>query len=588
MVKKKSNRELPKNSTTTLRWVSADGSEIPKWTSSVEEIRTNLLVRRGLVSESNVTAFLHPPDPTQFTAADVGIDDIALDDAIARISKALAQKESIVVYADYDADGITAGTIMWETLRDLGAQVMPYIPHRVEEGYGLSQKGIDTIIGLYNPTLIVTVDHGITGAEKVAYAQSHGIDVIVTDHHTKGATLPACTIVHTTELCGAGVSWFVSKELRSRYTPSSGLGDNAGRQNKEHLALAAIGTVADLVPLIGSNRSIVKFGLSALNETKRVGLLALMQEAGLSAGELAVYNISHGLAPRLNAMGRLEHAMDAMRLLCTHQEDKAMLLARKIALTNKDRQQLTVDSALHAKDIVKGRKESGLAKLLFVADESYNQGIIGLIAGKLVEEYYRPSIVLAKGEQISKASARSIPGFNIVEAIRAQSDILIDVGGHPMAAGFTVETKHLAELQLRLESLADKQLTDSMMEKMLRVDGELPLSIATASLWEVLQDFQPFGFGNFEPIFVSRDVRVLQVKSIGKENKHLKLRLGATGTPLTQSQALDAVAFNLGTMAASLQPDTMVDIAYTIDMNAWNGKISLQLKIKDIHVRLID
>lgn len=588
MVKKKSNQELSINSATTLRWVSADGSDIPTWTSTVEEIRTNLLARRGLVGEKQIDAFLHPPDPTQFTAADVGIDDTALDDAVTRISRAISDKESIVVYADYDADGITAGTIMWETLRDLGARVMPYIPHRVEEGYGLSQKGIDSIIELYKPTLIVTVDHGITGAEKVAYAQSQGIDVIVTDHHTKGNTLPSCTIVHTTELCGAGVSWFVAKELRSTYSSGVLAPGNKNRQNREHLALAAIGTVADLVPLIGPNRSIVKYGLSALNETERVGLLALIQEAGLPVGELAVYNISHGLAPRLNAMGRLEHAMDAMRLLCTHQEDKAMLLARKIALTNKDRQQLTVDSALHAKDIVKGRMGSGLPKLLFVADNSYNQGIIGLIAGKLVEEYYRPSIVIARGEHISKASARSISGFNIVEAIRSQSDILIDVGGHPMAAGFTVETKHLAELQLRLESLADKQLTDSMMEKMLRVDSEIPLSVATASLWEALQDFQPFGFGNFEPIFVSRGIRVLQVRSIGKENKHLKLRLGSAGTPLIQAQAVDAVAFNLGALATVLQPDSMVDIAYTVDMNAWNGKTSLQLKIKDIHIRLID
>lgn len=588
MVKKKSNKELPNNSEKTLRWVSTDGADITQWTETLDDIRTNLLIHRGLQNAHQVEVFLHPPDPTQFTASDVGIDGTALDEALTRIRTAIESSESIVVYADYDADGITAGTIMWETLHDLGAQVMPYIPHRVEEGYGLSQKGIDSIIGLYKPTLIVTVDHGITGAEKVAYAQSLGIDVIITDHHTKGATLPECTIVHTPELCGAGVSWFVSKELRRIYKRHIHTRGNTDSQNKEHMALAAIGTVADLVPLIGPNRSIVKYGLSALNETSRVGLLALIQEAGLSPGELAVYNISHGLAPRLNAMGRLEHAMDAMRLLCTSQEDRAMLLARKIALTNKDRQQLTVDSALHAKDIVNGRMGAGLPKLLFVADDSYNQGIIGLIAGKLVEEFYRPSIVIAKGELISKASARSISGFNIVEAIRSQSDILIDVGGHPMAAGFTVETKNLAALQTRLEVLAEKQINSGMMEKKLRVESEIPLSMATTALWELLQDFQPFGFGNFEPIFVSRDVRVLQVRSIGKENKHLKLRLGSAGTPLTQSQALDAVAFNLGSMAAALQPDTMIDIAYTIDMNAWNGKTTLQLKIKDIHVHLID
>lgn len=574
MGKKTASRTIQEPKKKQNRWIIATES-VSATEISLDSLRSSLLLHRGLQSPEQIQEFLHPKNPMDFTPNDVSIDEDSLNQALTRIKKAIQDQESIVVYADYDADGITAGTIMWETLHGLGANVMPYIPHRVEEGYGLSQKGIDSIIELYKPTLIVTVDHGITGSEKVAYAKDHGIDVIVTDHHTKGSTLPDCIIVHTTQLCGAGVSWFVSKEL-------------TGKLNSEHLALAAIGTVADLVPLMGPNRSIVKFGLKALNTTKRVGLLALIEESGYTKGELEVYNISHGLAPRLNAMGRLEHAMDALRLLCTSQEDKAMLLARKIALTNKDRQQITTDSASHAKDIVNGRvEESGLKKLLFVADASYNQGVIGLIAGKLVEEFYRPSIVLAKGETISKASARSIAGFNIVEAIRKQSDILIDVGGHPMAAGFTIETKHLDELQKRLEELANQEITDEMLIKSLRIEHVLPLSMANTQVWELMQEFQPFGFGNFEPQFVSRNVLIDQIRLIGKDNKHLKIRVKDSAAVSSGSGMLDAVAFNFGHMYGELQSYPPVDIAYTVDMNVWNGKSSIQLKIKDIQIRLM-
>lgn len=533
-----------------------------------------LLKNRGLKTKKDIDEFLHPKDPHTLTANDVGIDSKALEHAIQRIRKAIDDKESIVVYADYDADGITAGTIMWETLHRLGAQVMPYIPHRVDEGYGLSNKGIDAVKEQFHPTLIITVDHGITAHEKVAYAKTLGIDVIVTDHHVKPQKLPDCTIVHTTTLCGAGVSWFLAKELLSRQETSD-------KRQEELIALAAIGTIADLVPLIGPNRSITKFGLAVVNKTNRVGLNALIEEAGLTKGKLGTFDISHVLAPRLNAMGRLVHAMDALRLLCTHQEDKAMLLARKLGLTNKERQQLTTDMSAHAKDIVKGRiKDASIKKLLFVAHASYNQGVIGLVAGKLVEEYYRPAIVLSLGETVSKASARSIPGFNIVEAIRAQSDILVDVGGHPMAAGFTVETKNIPELQQRLETFADKELDDEKLKRTLRVDCEISLAEASEALWKLMSDFEPFGFGNSEPVFVSRNVQVDDARLVGADGKHLKLRIKDDKSKVM----IDAIAFGMGEFYGKLRPDTSIAIAYSIDMNVWNGSSKLQLKVKDIQV----
>ncbi|MCX6793599.1 MAG: single-stranded-DNA-specific exonuclease RecJ [Candidatus Gottesmanbacteria bacterium] len=534
-----------------------------KWkivSEKTDDIIQILLSNRGLVAEKDIEQFLHPKHPREFTAKDVGIDPQALKKAIARIRKAVKDKESIVVYADYDADGITAGAILWETIHTMGGIVMPYIPHRVEEGYGLSVKGIDAVRAQYDPSLIITVDHGITAQKHVVYAKSLGIDVIVTDHHVKPDKLPLCTIVHTTKLCGAGISWFVANVLSN---------------NSELLALASIGTIADIVPLTGANRSIVKFGLQELNITKRVGFVALMQEAGLTPGDLSPYDISHVLAPRLNAMGRLVHAMDALRLLCTHRQDKAILLARKLGLTNKERQQLTVDTSLHAKHIVQERIKEGLPKLLFVTHETYNQGVIGLVAGKLVEEYYRPAIVVSRGGVVSKASARSIPGFNIVEAIKSCSDLLVDVGGHPMAAGFTVETKNLTELQTRLERLADKKLTEALLTRELRIDTELPLSAATTELWQKLREFEPFGFGSPEPVFVTRGVTVDDVRVVGADGKHLKLRISS----------FDAIAFGMGNMYSKLKSGVVIDIAYTIDMNIWNGRKSLQLKLRDIMVQ---
>lgn len=532
---------------------------------SVESLLQQLLQNRGVTSQKEINAFLHPPDPSSLTPEDVGIDTSSLKKAISRIEKAIKDKESIVVYADYDADGITAGAIMWEVLWKLGARVMPYIPHRVEEGYGLSEKGIEAVRVQYDPKLIITVDHGITAHEKAAIAKKLGIDVIVTDHHVKPKKLPDCLIVHTTALSGSGVSWFVAKELLASAKLDTQFSP---------LELSAIGTIADLLPLTGVNRSIVKFGLAAIRKTKRVGLNALIAEAGIEKQSLDTFSVSHMLSPRLNAMGRLEHALDALRLLCTKDEAKASLLAQKLGITNKERQQLTIDTVTHAKNLVP--KE--LKNIIFISDESYNPGVIGLVAGRLVEEFWRPAIVLATSDGFAKASARSIPGFNIVEAIRSCSDLLVDVGGHPMAAGFTVETKNISKLQKKLESIAQKELNEEKLIRTMKIDAEVPLSFVSEKLWSALQMLQPFGFGNYEPIFASRGVKATDVRLIGATRKHLKLKVRAEGS----REPFDAVGFNMSDMYGKLQSDAPIDIAYTVDMNEWNGKRNLQLKIKNI------
>jgi single-stranded-DNA-specific exonuclease len=547
------------------RWTIAATVEEGK--GAIDDIISRILTERGIGTPQEKESFLHPRDPVEFTPADVEIDASGLTHALARIKKAIASHESVVVYADYDADGITAGAIMWEALFALGARVMPYIPHRADEGYGLSVKGIDAVREQFDPALIITVDHGITAHEKVAYAKSLGIDVVVTDHHVKPETLPECDIVHTTKLAGSGVSWFVAKELLKEPHPSIA---------HDLVTFAAIGTIADLVPLNGPNRSIAKYGLAALNKTTRVGLTALIKDAGLTKGMLGTYDISHVLAPRLNAMGRLEHALDALRLLCARREDKATLLAEKLGLTNKERQQITEDSTLHA---LSSLPKDFSKKLIFMAHESYNQGIIGLVAGRLTERYYRPSIILSKGPDVSKASARSIAGFNIIEAIRTCADILVDAGGHPMAAGFTVETKYLPQLQERLEAHAEASITEEILTRMVKIDAAVPMSLVSESLWKKLQDFAPFGFGNSEPVFASMAVSIVDLRLVGATGKHLKLQLADA-----KDNRFDAIAFGMGEQLPAFVAKPKVDVAYTIDMNEWNGKRKVQLKVRDIRI----
>ncbi len=535
-----------------------------------------LLKNRGITTKKDREKFINPPDPYTLTVKDVGIDGGLLVKAFARIRKAIEKKESIVVYADYDADGITAGTIMWKALHQLGANIMPYVPHRVDEGYGFSIKGIDKVKEKHNPTLIISVDHGITAFEKIEYAKQLGIDVIVTDHHVKPAKVPDCIIVHTTQLCGAGVAWFVVKELLSLESSAY-----SQQQKNEILALAAIGTIGDMVPLVGANRAIVKSGLAALNLTTSVGLEALFQTSGIVKGKLGVYDVSYILVPRLNAMGRLVHALDVLRLLCTSDKNRARQLAETLGITNRERQQLTLDTTIHAKEFVDLQvKNHALGKLLLVSHAEYNQGVIGLVAGKLVEKYYRPAIVIACGATISKASARSISGFNIIEAIRSCSDLLIDAGGHPMAAGFTIETTQIAALEKRLLELAEKTLDAEKLTPVLTIDARLQFANITSHLYQSIQQLAPFGMSNPDPIFVSHNVGIADARLVGREGKHLKLQL------FVGDATLEAIGFGMGEIFTQIKSGQLVDVAYTIAINEWNGSERLQLKLKDINLHL--
>lgn len=525
-----------------------------------------LLANRGITSREDIKNFIKA-DIKSVGLESSGIDKKEYLKFEKRIDSAIKNEERIVIFGDYDVDGICASAILWETLFSKTKKVTPYIPDRLEEGYGLSIKGIDSVLGNNPDTkIIITVDNGIVAYEAVKYAKEKGIDVIVTDHHVKGGKSPdAFCILHTTSLCGAGIAWVLSAELQFE----------TKEKIYEKLELAALATVADLVPLIGDNRAIVKAGLEILRNTKRAGLIELLKDAQIEKEDVKVYTIGHIIAPRLNATGRIQSAMNSLRLICTTNEKKARELAGMLSNVNKDRQDLTQDSVEHAKMLSIDTNYSN--KIIVVSDESYNQGIIGLIASRLVENYYKPSFAIAKGEILSKGSARSITGVNIIELLRSVGDVLDEAGGHPMAAGFSIKTEKIDEFILALSKKAEKIVTDELLKRYLTIDMYLPFQALTFELYDQIMKLEPFGMANQEPVFATKKVMMQEVRKIGKEKTHLKLKLEKDG------KVFDAVAFRFADKLEIDEGD-QVDIAYTLDDNKWNGKISLQLKIRDMQL----
>jgi single-stranded-DNA-specific exonuclease len=532
------------------------------------EIINILLANRGITSKAQKNNFFVPPDPLTIDLASVGISKHDLNLSINRLKEAIEKKEKIIVYGDYDSDGICATAILWETLHALGANVLPYIPDRVSEGYGLNE---DSIAKLKkddpNLKLIITVDHGIVGHKKIDFAHDLGVDVIVTDHHEPTGTKPnALAIIHTTQLSGAGVSWMLAREVQKI--------SNFKFQISNLLELVAIGTVADLIPLTGPNRSLVKFGLEQLRKTQRPGLIALMRIARVDPLQIGTYEIGFIISPRLNAAGRLEHAIEALRLLCTKDTDRANDLAARLDQTNRERQLLTEETVLHAQQQVED------SKLIFISHQTYEQGIIGLVAGKFVDRYYRPTIIVSKGKDYSKGSARSIAGFNIIETIRQVEDLLVDVGGHPMAAGFTVQTSKLAHLEQRLKKIADSRLDDQLLSRGLKIDCVLDPSQISQNLAQKIAEFEPFGQGNPEPTFASYGLEISDSRTVGGENQHLKIKFQISNFKFQ----IDGIGFKMGDRFAELTKGSIVDIAYNISTDKWNNDTRLQLRLKDLKV----
>jgi single-stranded-DNA-specific exonuclease len=533
-----------------------------------------LLKKRGLITKKEQAEFLDPIKPDKITLDQIDLQSAAIVKAIKRLTSAYKNQELIYIYGDYDTDGVSSTAILWETLNALDFQVLPFIPSRNDPVRGLSPLGIDLIIkqAKTKPGLIITVDNGITAFKGCQYAEKLGIEVIITDHHlpkhknNRPFFPKALAIIHTTKLAGAGVAWFFSREVlrHLRGDPPAG-----------GLDLAALGTIADMVPLLNANRSLAKFGLDKIRLSQRPGLIALAKTANLDLKNLNDYQVSYVLAPRLNALGRLEHALDALRLLCTTDLHRAERLAVHLNQTNQLRQDKTQTMFLDAKE--KFLKQSSDQPLIFVASKTYHEGVVGLVAGKLMEEFNRPAVVVALGKNYSKASGRSLKGFNILKAIRSLEPYLLEHGGHELAAGFTIDNKNIKIVAQKLLKLAKKSLLNKELEPAVEVDCELNFNQINWQLFNALEKFKPFGFANPQPLFATKQVKLLTFRSVGQDNKHLKLSLRG------DSLQVDGIAFSLGHLAQKLTPGQLIDIVYTIEANDWNNQKTLQLKIKEIN-----
>lgn len=550
------------------RWKVLKREPLGNKSFEIDYVIDILLENRNITSKTERDDYLFPK-LSNVTIKSTGIDTKETAKTIQRIKDAILKKEKIVIYGDYDVDGICGTAILWETIYSFYKNVSPYIPHRVDEGYGLSIAGIDNLQSVIKDVgLIISVDNGIVAHKAVEYAKSKGIDVVITDHHVAGDKMPdAFSIVHTTELCGTGVAYLLAYEISKEIHNSESI-------LKHSLELVALATVADLVPLKKHNRTLLLHGIKKLKQTTRKGLLALFNESSIKKEEIGVYQIGHMIAPRLNAAGRISYAMDGLRLICTTDEIRAQKLARSLNEINKERQNLTFASADAAKTEM---QQAQIGSILISASSEYDQGIVGLIASRLVEEFYRPSIAISIGDKISKGSARSIQGVNIVELIRSVPEFLKEAGGHPMAAGFSIETKNLDGFKIALFKKAEEMVSSKLFNKELLIDLELDLKYLSLDLLQEIDKLAPFGMGNPQPVFMTKNVSVLRTNRVGKDNAHMQLLLEKDGV------IFKGILFRAD-VDLHLEQNQIVDIAYIVDINEWNGKKSMELRVRDISI----
>ncbi len=540
--------------------------------ATADEIFNSILSRRGYPTAKSQLSFLHPVEPTlPYLLKESGIKKNALSTFKKVLDSHLGVGHDVLVFGDYDADGITATAIMWQTLvayaklSHSNSRLLPFIPDRHNHGYGLSTAAISDIqsgvafaqtqFPNFAPQLIITVDTGIVANVPVSNLRKAGIDVIITDHHLPidadqldPSPLPPSALLHTTSTSGAGVAWICSQYL---------LGSSANHL----LDLATIGVVADMMPMSGINRSLVSHGLNSLSHSTRPGIVALFRAMGLTNKDLTTYDISFGIAPRINAAGRIHNPTDALRLLCTSDQKLANDLAIKIESHNQDRQSFT-EQALQ--DVASQKVDHHV----IVVIGNYHEGVIGLVAGKLVEKFHRPAVVMSAGLDIVKGSARSIAGVNITDLLRALPINFLGLGGHSQAAGFSLAASDVTKFTHVLVEHADQSIASDLLVKSESVDLELALSQTTLKLAELLGDLEPFGIANPKPRFLLQDLTVLEDRALGNGDKHHKLTVVDGNTTRT------VLMFN----TQHQHPISMIrQLICSLDINVWRDKRSLQL-----------
>lgn len=535
-----------------------------------------LLYNRGITAPQDVQDFLAGARPE-----DNPFQLKGMSEAVTRLRQAIHRGELVAIYGDFDADGVTATALLVETLSALGAKVKPYIPHRVDEGYGLNIGALRQLAS-QGVGVVVTVDCGIRSATEVSCGRKLGLDLIITDHHSVGEEIPpALAVINPKQpdcpypfkdLAAVGLAFKLAQALLKANRQVPVAKGEVGVNEEDLLDLAALGTVTDLAPLLGENRSLVKRGLVRLNATKRLGLRAMIAQAGLKPGQIDATTISFVLGPRLNAAGRIDDAIISYDLLLCRSPNQAANLARELEELNQHRQRLTVETLELAREqvLIAGESE----KLLFAAADDFLSGIVGLVAGRLTDEFYRPSLVVELGPEESRGSARSISEFNITAALDQCSDLLIRYGGHAAAAGFTVANDKLQALRERLQDLATEQLEGVELTPTLLIDAEVELSEVDWATQALLTQLEPCGYANPSPLLLSRRAIVRDARTVGTEERHLKLTLSDGRI------AWDAIAFHQGQWADQLPG--YIDVVYSLEVNEWNGEKRLQLNVKDL------
>ncbi|HSG99912.1 MAG TPA: single-stranded-DNA-specific exonuclease RecJ, partial [candidate division Zixibacteria bacterium] len=549
---------------------------------SVEELATatglprpiaSIMINRGMDSAEAIERFLEPSldmleDPFSLKGMESGVE---------RVCEALRRNERITIYGDYDVDGITATSLLYLALNKLGAQVSFYLPNRLVEGYGLSIEGIDKAAE-EGSSLIVTVDTGITAGEEIEYARSKGIEVIVTDHHEAGDRLPkAVAIVNPKqpgcsytggELSGVGVAFKFAQGLYQR------LGQRA-EDLYEHLDLVALGTSADIVPLVNENRVLTKFGIREIARTAKPGLKSLVFVSGLIGKELNANHVIFVLAPRINAIGRLGDASMAIRLLTTRDDRLASEVAHQLEAENKRRKAIDEKTLNEALEQIE-EKINDDDSAIVLASEGWHQGVIGIVASRLVERRHVPTVMIAIDNGVGKGSARSIPGFHLCEALKECEDLLLRYGGHKYAAGLSIEPKNIPEFAERFKQVSSRKLDDDALAPKLHVDYELELEQIDNHLLDTLERFEPYGPKNLRPLFLTRNCEICREPSlVGRNHLRMRVRKG--------NSSFDVIGFGLGDFVQPLRNNgSLVDLVYVAEYNEWNGVKRMQLQLKDI------
>jgi single-stranded-DNA-specific exonuclease len=542
----------------------------------VPEIIASILVSRGITDYERAKAYFRPS--LQQLHNPFLMHD--MEKAVSRIVSASDRHEKILVFGDYDVDGTNSASLLFLYFKHIGCDVEVYIPDRMKEGYGISEAGIDYAKSI-GVKLLVSIDCGITAISQVEYAKTKDIDVIICDHHEPAEKIPdAYAVLDPLKpddqypfkfLSGAGVGFKLIQGLAEYY--------DEREEPYKYLDFVAIAAAADIVPMVDENRILVYYGLKLLNENPRPGLKALMTSANLQFGNLTAQQIVFVMAPRINAVGRLGDATRAVDLLTCTDDDEARDYAKILEDENRNRRVIDEETFNQAQIAATEQVEADGGDLPIVMHNGdWHPGVIGIVASRLVEKFYRPTVLLTTIDGVAKGSARSINNFNIYEALKSCEDLLLQFGGHKYAAGLAIEIENIPEFRRRFKSISGDMLTEKMLQHEIVADAALRFADITPRFFRILKQFAPFGPGSMRPVFFTRDVEIYgQARIVGKDHLKLKLR--------QDDIVFDSIGFNLGSHLPMIQGSkNKVDLLYTIEDNSWNGSVFLQLKLKDIRV----